>query len=246
MRTRSRRPWQTKEVSRRGWIVIASISAGAAITGVLAGVLLSQSNANVAGEWGKALLTLFVGTVIGGLLTFILSEYARDRQQKAAERDQALNWLHILLEANHRVQAARVLLSADQSVRVYEEQIRTMIEVTVSLRGLREDLEADMANVAYRIKNMLSYLDKLGVEMSRAQTPHEGRVRRYLLRRRLPRKPIADATDPWPQLQGNYLSDFLRAGETYQGCYQIHYHEAKELLRERLRGATPPPQARRQ
>ena len=68
-------------MSRRGWIVVG-ITAGSVIAGVLGGVLLSQSRADMAGEWGKALITLFVAILISGLLTLILSDYSQSQQRQ--------------------------------------------------------------------------------------------------------------------------------------------------------------------
>jgi hypothetical protein len=58
------------------------MTAGAVIAAVLGGVLLGKSKADVPGEWGKALVTLFVAILISGLLTFILSGYSQIQQQE--------------------------------------------------------------------------------------------------------------------------------------------------------------------
>ncbi len=241
-------------MSRRGWIVVG-ISAGAAIAAAVGGVLLSQSKADVPGEWGKALVTLFVAILISGLLTFILSDYSRIQQQQAAERSQiqqqqaadrerTLNWLRMLVEANSHLIAARAILGAHKSVETYGDQVRYMVKAREDLLALKEDLEATMHEVADYLEKMLDYMDRLGVEyrrnyfrMSWKQRLHEERVKRYLDQDELPSEPLEDADDPWLLLQGRdfqELADLLSGGDRYRNDYRAAYSEAKRLLRERL------------
>jgi hypothetical protein len=218
-------------VWRRGWIV-AGIIAGAVIAAVLGGVLLSQSKADVKGEWGRALVTLSVAIIISGLLTFILSDYSQRQQQKAdersrreqqeadersrhqrrlaADRERTLNWLRVLVGSNSRFQAARAILEAHKSAETYSNQVRDMAEVREDLRSLMEDLEAAMPEVAGDLGEIHEYIDGLGREFSKnyfrmswKQRLHEERVKRYLDKDPLPDDPFEDPDDPWRLLQGD-------------------------------------------
>jgi hypothetical protein len=241
-------------VWRRRWIV-AGIIAGAVIAAVLGGVLLSQSKADVRGEWGRALVTLSVAIIISGLLTFILSDYSQHQQQKAdersrreqqeaADRERTRNWLRVLVGSNSRLQAARAILEAHKSAETYSNQVRDMAEVREDLRSLKEDLEAAMPEVAGDLGEIHEYIDVLGREFSKnyfrmswKQRLHEELVKRYLDQDPLPEDPFEDPDDPWRLLQGDAfpnLADFLRHGALYAQNYRAPYQDAKRLLRERL------------
>lgn len=231
-------------MSRRGWIVVG-ITAGSVTAGVLGGVLLSRSRADMAGEWGKALITLFVAILISGLLTLILSDYSQSQQRQAANRNQAFNWLSLLLGANNRFQSSLILIDAHKSARTYSDQVRHMIEVRETLRSLKEDLETLEEEVAADLQKILDYLEDLGDEyrhnyprMSWAQRLHEERIKRYLAQDELPSEPMENADAPWLLLQGGdfpKLADLLSSGDGYQERYRTPYNEAKGLLRERLK-----------
>ncbi len=185
------------------------------------------------GEWGRALVTLFVAILISGLLTFILSDYSQRQQQKAdersryqlqqaADRERTLNWLRVLVGSNGRLQAARAILEAHKSAETYSNQVRDMVEVREDLRTLKEDREAAMPEVADDLGKMQEYIDALGAEystnysiMSWKQRLHEERVKRYLDQDPLPEDPFKDPDDPWCLLQGDRfpkLADFLHHG----------------------------------
>lgn len=230
-------------MSRRRWIVVG-ITAGAVIAGVLGGVLLSQSKADAPGEWGKALITLFVAILISGLLTLILSDYSRSQQQQAADRERTLDWLRVLKGASNHLHGARIILDAHKSAETYSDQVRNMVQVRESLRSLQGDLEAAMPEVAQDVEEMLDYLGELGVEysknyfrMSWKQRLHEERVKRYLAQSEPPSEPIDDADDPWLLLQGGdfpALAALLGDCGQYKEHFRTPYLHAIRLLSERL------------
>ncbi len=249
-------------MSRRRWIV-AGIIAGAAIAAVLGGVLLSQSKADVPGEWGRALVTLFVAILISGLLTFILSDYSqrqqqkadersrdqqqeadersRDQRQQAADRERTLNWLRVLVGSNGRLQAARAILDAHKSAKTYSNQVRDMVEVREDLRTLKEDLEAAMPEVADDLGKMHEYIDALGAEystnysiMSWKQRLHEERVKRYLDQDPLPEDPFEDPDDPWRLLQGGHFPK-LADFLRHGDLYDQHYRAPYQDAKRLLR-----------
>jgi hypothetical protein len=230
-------------VSRRGWIVVG-ITAGAVIAGVLGGVLLSQSKADASGEWGKALVTLFVAILISGLLTLILSEYSRSQQQQAADRERTVYWLRLLVGASNHLHGARIILGAQKSAETYSDEVRGMVTVRESLRSMQEDLKDEMPGVAHDLGEMLDYLSELGFEysknyfrMSWRQRLHEERVKRYLAQSEPPSEPIEDADDPLLLLQGEdfpALADLLSDGRRYREQFRTPYKHAKQLLEERL------------
>ena len=231
-------------MSKRAWL-IACLITGALAVGILAGILLSESRADATGEWGKALLTLFVAILISGLLTLIVSDYSRGQQQRDHKREQALNWLRSLVEANNRLQAAILLLNAQQGAAATDgEQIRTLIEVRVALRSLQEDVVAFLPVTAEHVEKMIEYLTSLGDEyrsnyfrLAWAQRVHEEFLKRQLNQGgELPKEPAEDPEAPWLILQKYFprLVDLLGHGEGYKQGYSGHYHDARETLKKNL------------
>jgi uncharacterized membrane-anchored protein YhcB (DUF1043 family) len=232
-------------MSRRTWLLVG-LTCGAVAVGTLGGALLSESSADAAAEWGKALLTLFVAILVSGLLTLMLSEYSRGQQQREANREQAFNWLRSLVEANNRLNAASVLLSTREgsATTTYGAQVRNFIKARITLRSLQEDLASSAPDVAEHLEEMLEYLKKLGEEytmnyprLAWAQRVHEEFLRRQLSNPDLPKELIEDPADPWRVLQEGHfptLVDLLKHGEDYMKNYRNHYKHAKDTLKQQL------------
>lgn len=232
-------------MSRRAWLIIGLIC-GAVVVGTLGGILLSESRADAPGEWGKALLTLFVAILVSGLLTLILSEYSRAQQEREANREQAFRWLRWLVEANNRLRGASALLRAREGVAIttYGAQISNFIKAVVTLRSLQEDLPPGQGHAKRAVDAMLKYLGRLGEEyaanysrLAWAERVHEEFLKRQLSQPDLPKEPVDDPADPWLVLHGGHfpvLVDLLEQGKDYQKNYRDHYECAREAFRKRL------------
>jgi hypothetical protein len=233
-------------MSRRTWLIVG-LACGAATVGTLGGVLLSESKADVAGEWGKALLTLFVAILVSGLLALLLSEYSRIQQEREASRQQRFNWLRSLVEANNRLNAAMLLLNAREgaATTTYGDQVSNLIKARVTLRSLQEDLASSLPEVAKDLEGMLKYIKKLAEEytasyprLAWAQRVHEEFMKRQLSHPELPREPIEDPSDPWRVLHaGDFpvLADLLEFGQYYKKNYRVYYSSARNTLRQQLK-----------
>lgn len=189
------------------------------------------------------MLALFVAILASGLLALILSDYSQRQQQLAAAREQASNWLRSLVEANNRVNAAVLLLSAQEGAAMQGEQVRSLMQARVMLRSLQEDLDTPRRPVWQELEEMIEYLQELGDEyrenhhrLAWAQSVHDEFMKRQLSQSDLSGEPGEAPADPWQVLATYFpkVSDLLKHGEKYKKNYSAHYHQARDLLRDYL------------
>jgi hypothetical protein len=150
---------------------------GGAAIGLIAGAFVLDGRLDAAhpdafgSEVVKALLTLTVGLLLGGVLKLLTDGYAESR----AERDERYARFDALIadmHANHdRLETARLLIAAHRSAKTYGERMREVIDAHVVLLKIARStglgvMDADTRD-AECLEWMLGYLLALQQEYER-------------------------------------------------------------------------------
>lgn len=209
-----------------------------AITGVAAIYLSlgSGGRTDLRIELAKALLQLGVVGVVGGFVTWLLSERSKANERAVQERDkrrerqEALNELRRsaagrLVSATNAVRRAPLLIESHRSKKTYGEQMRGLVDVWLDLSLLRHEQESAGAfarhgSINKQITAMQHYLDSLIKEWRDEY-------------RSLPDPPA----DAWDRIQAlPALEDLRDAGRhsTFTEGYLHPYREALRLMREEI------------
>jgi hypothetical protein len=170
-------------------------------------------------------VTLFFGSLLGGVVSLLIADFDRRRVQRAAQLEFISNVLADLKGVYDRVDRGRILITAHQSAKTYGEQMREFIDARVKLltvlRALRfDERSSPVLCVRDQVEEMEGYLRSLTAEfqahykhVSRAQSLYEARMKQALA------APIPGGNgevalpgnSPWEDLTKlPRLTDFLR------------------------------------
>ncbi len=210
-------------------------------------------------------ITLGFGTILGGFGKLLLDDFDRGRQQSAEYAQFITNVLADLKAVYDRVERARVLIPAHQSVATFGNEMRDLIEARVKLLNVSRALfqHDKMSEVRKQVDGMAKYLQGLiqvfqsqykGLSM--LQREHEARVDASLEEMKKDPKNgtgYSGPNKPWDTLSqlkevreflnldsiGNHEASANDAGTTYHPTYKSqfldHLDYASETLRDELR-----------
>jgi hypothetical protein len=170
-------------------------------------------------------VTLFFGSLLGGVVSSLIADFDRSRVQRAAQLDFIENVLADLKAVYDRIDRGRILIAAHQSAKTYGEQMREFIDARVKLltvlRALRFDDRGSLILVVRpEVEQMEAYVHLLTAEfeeyyknISRSQSVYEARMKQALEHLALEESGATQlpANDPWIELTKlSQLKDFLR------------------------------------
>jgi len=170
-------------------------------------------------------VTLFFGSLLGGVVSLLIADFDRSRVQRAAQLEFITNVLADLKAVYDRIDRGRILIAAQQSAKTYGEQMREFIDARVRLlavlRALRFDERGSpILAVRLEVEKMEAYVHSLTAEfeqcyknISRSQSVYEARMKRALENLSAPVnvEPQLPSNSPWSELsQLSQLKDFLR------------------------------------
>jgi hypothetical protein len=145
-------------VKKLAWL-LAGLTVLCLAAGVLAVALSPQGDVPL--EIGRALLTLVGVSVVAGLVSVLV----RQVDDRRAERGAWEALLRDVIEANSKVEVARLLLRADRTASTYRDQFVELARVRAFLRGVTVGQAVeDQERFKNAVKEMRRYLDALGTE----------------------------------------------------------------------------------
>jgi hypothetical protein len=197
--------------------------------------------------------TLFFGGLLGGVLKLLLDEVLASKRRREDAAGFVTNVLADLKAVYDQVARARIVIPAHQSVKTYGDEMRGLIQARVQLRNVWRALErrADgvqegvRSEIARRVHQMESYLEKLTAEFSANYKPLSDQQRAYEERAKAILERFAkdeSGTVP-PELPGfvwkslsklEVLSDFVGDGATYRQLFETPLDDASAGLRVEL------------
>jgi hypothetical protein len=173
--------------------------------------------------FATAAITLFFGSLLGGVVTLLIADFDRRRVQRASEIDFITNVLSDLKAVYDRVDRGRTLIKARRSAKTYGEEMLGFIEARVKLQNVERALRTDersgpILQVHNDVESMEQYMRALIDEyeeeyktVSLAQSIYEAQMKHAL--EAVPRDYIMEGLPrnaPWERLEGlPRLKDFL-------------------------------------
>ena len=230
----------------------ALVLLGVAVGGVV-WYSFKDSNKDVANAFGGGALTLFFGTLLGGIVSLLVAELHRVRVHRAASVEYITNILADLKAVYDKVDRGRTLIAAHQSAKTYGDEMRNFIEARVKLLQVVRALKFDQRGSAVQpavessVKSMEGYLPLLIEEftdrykdISRAQSVYEARM--ASLRRVIEQGPPGEksvpeppANEPWDRIAAlEQVQDFLKpagASSGYRNQFLTPLDSASSALR---------------
>jgi uncharacterized protein YeeX (DUF496 family) len=212
-----------------------------------------------------ASLSFFFGSMLGGVVKFLLDEFDRGRQKRAEQAQFLLNILSDLKSVYDRTERAKVLIPAHQSAKTYGEEMRDLIEARVKLlnivRAVRfprvsgiedEKSENEWNKLTENVDSMATYLETLiddfqrkNKELSETQRKYEATIKAYVEKTEKDSSLALKSPDnePWAKIcELESMKDFLKPeksgateGTNYQKQFLSQLDKASKLLREQLR-----------
>ena len=239
-----------------GWM-LGLLTLGVVLGGAAAYV--SRETPELSRIFVTGTVTLFFGSLLGGVVSLLIADFDRRRVQRAAQLEFISNVLADLKGVYDRIDRGRTLISAHQSAKTYGDQMREFIDARVKLltvlRALRfDERRSPILRVYAEVEKMESYVHLLTAEfekhykhISRSQSIYEARMKRALEGP----NPVASATDlpensPWDEIAAlPDLKDFLRpvddckeedASKSSKYCrsFLLPLDHASEILRQAL------------
>ncbi len=221
---------------------------------------LSRDNPELSRVFVVGTVTLFFGSLLGGVVSLLIADFDRSRVQRAAQLEFIANVLSDLKAVYDQVDRGRILIAAHQSAKTYGEQMREFIDARVKLlavlRALRFDERGSpILPVRPEVERMEAYVHLLTAEfvqhyknISRSQSVYEAHMKRALEGPPPPDGGAAPlpANSPWSELSElPQLRDFLRhvddcsaemASGTSQYCqsFLLPLDRASDILRKAL------------
>jgi hypothetical protein len=186
-----------------------------------------------------ASVALVFTALLGGIVKLLMDDVAaaRRRQENAAEF--VVNVLRDLKSVYDRVARVRIVVPAHRSVKTYGDEMRDVIESGVVLRNVdravkqRLDLpEALRQGIHRETCRMETYLDRLTAEFRDQYKPLSDAQAAYEAARKAG---MANAPDPWPQLQAlPHLAGLMQGDEVYRAEFEAALDAATGMLRREL------------
>jgi hypothetical protein len=230
------------------------------------GVLSGAAGAAVAQRYGQpelfkilaeATATLLFGSLLGGALSLIVTDFDRRRLQRVAQLEFFTNVLRDLQDVYDRVDRGRTLIRAHKSAKTYGEEMKDFIAARVKLLNVKRALEFDergmsISGIRKYVAEMEAYLSGLIGEfeqeykdISRSQSLYEARMKSSVeaVARRTAAEPsgsVADApallpaNEPWDRIAHlPVVNDFPSA----QGGYSTQFLDSLDAASQQLRNA---------
>jgi hypothetical protein len=122
-------------------VVTVSMTFAVVLVGAAAWFSLDDTGRQAAiGKVAELSYQFIVVVLLGTLLKRIIDDAQERRRFQAALRDQQAGFIHRLIDVSHQVELARVLVSANRSVRTWSEQVNERLIVAfIELRDIRHD-----------------------------------------------------------------------------------------------------------
>jgi hypothetical protein len=257
-------PEQTRfNATEIGWMVALLVLGE--LVGIGGAVLTHRCHPKLAELFATAAITLFFGSLLGGVVTLLISDFDRRRVQRALQRDFVANVLADLKAVYDRVDRGRTLIRARRSAKTYGEEMQEFIEARVQLQNVVRALDTDtrgasIREVRVKVGAMKDYLRALldeyeaeYKEISLAQSIFEARLKTALQgplqgddpERMLPGNLPWEKLEKLPKLRGFLLptEESTAPGtatvSNYRGSFLQPLDDASELLRAALLKGAP-------
>lgn len=251
---KARTRFRSSEIQLMLWLVACGLALGALAA------YWTRYNADLSRIFVAGTVTLFFGTLLGGVVSLLIADFDRRRVQRAAQLEFISNVLSDLKGVYDRIDRGRTLIAAHQSAKTYGEQMREFIDARVNLlnvlRALRFDERSGaISSVHTEVEKMEAYLHRLTgefekeyKEISRSQSVYEALMKKALEDPTSAQQASAalPANFPWDTLlKLPELSDFLRpvhdckeaagsATSAYCQKFLLPLDRASESLRKAL------------
>ena len=193
------------------------------LAGIGAASWTRHTNPELSKLFATAATTLLFGSLLGGVVTLLITDFDRRRVQRAARLDFIANVLTDLKGVHDQVDRGRTLIKAHQSAKTYGEEMRGFIEARVKLqnveRALRTDerrgpilpVRKDVLRIDGYLRVLLEEYEQEYEAVSLKQSIFEAQLKRVL--ERPPQDCSVDALPrnvPWGDLERlPRLADFL-------------------------------------
>src|SRR5437899_3901184 len=113
------------------------------LAGIGAASWTRHTNPELSKLFATAATTLLFGSLLGGVVTLLITDFDRRRVQRAARLDFIANVLTDLKGVHDQVDRGRTLIKAHQSAKTYGEEMRGFIEARVKLQNVERALRTD-------------------------------------------------------------------------------------------------------
>lgn len=189
------------------WSMLALVAIGE-LVGIGGFLAASRWNPELAKIFAAGAATLFFGSLLGGVVSLLISDMDRGRFVRAAKVEFITNVLADLKNVYDRVDRGRTLIQAHKSAKTYGEEMRGFIAARVKLRTVMRALRFDergraIVPISDQVEKMEGYLASLIEEfedkykdVSRAQSIYEAKLKAAL--DRAPQTGAQEAQAPPP------------------------------------------------
>jgi len=183
---------QAREPRRNLWLMIGFLAV-VVIGSLIVAVTTGDNELRLALR--SAVLALFFGSLLGGLVKFLLDEVDRGRQERAEQAQFLLTALNDLKAVYDHTERARLLIPAHQSALTYGNEMRGLIDAKVKLVNITRAFRfagssTSSEEIVKRVDAMTVYLDRLISQfrkdykpISEKQRDYEAEVKAYLAKR---------------------------------------------------------------
>ena len=234
--------------SRAQWTVFPSRQLAAMVLLLVIGEVLGigfsylthTSNKELSKIFAGGAATLWLGALLGGVVTLLIADFDRRRVQRAAQLDFISNVLADLKGVYDSVDRGRTLIRAHQSAKTYGQEMRNFIEARVKLlnvvRALTFDergapiaaIQSPVSTMELYLKGLIDEYEQHYKKISRSQSRYEARMKQALEKPASAPGPEAELprNEPWELIAAlPSVADFIAPLEAPPGTTQSKYRD---------------------